>query len=409
MTTNGLLPVSAVLLAGCLLCALPAAAVDALVPQETLSVTLAEGLYTDLYALAPAPDGGFYVGGLGYRPGSADNALLVRYAPDGTVTWQQRFEGDIVTACVPDTGDGYICTVSESPGMFSAAETAGNASVQYLSADGTARFGVPLPGKYASACVPRSGGGCAVAGWSWADSSGFLGEYDADGTLIRELTFAGLVPYALAAAPGGGYVLAGATTARADTPTDAWLLAVDASGAELWRREYAGRAAFSLLPLGGGGWLVAGSTESYPSFAGSAWYLAADEEGNGEIVQTEGLAFYGASPLAGGGYLLAGKWGNSGMLRVIGEDGREGPLTVLNATDGRINALAAMPDGTVLAAGWERSGSSVSGVVRGYIVSAAAPAQETAAATTPASAGTPAAYCAAAGAIALGARLRLRR
>lgn len=117
---------------------------------------------------------------------------------------------------------------------------------------------------------------------------------------------------ALAAAPDGGYVLAGTTTTDGGD-TDAWVVKVDAEGREQWTRSYgeAGSEGFeTVVPaVDGEGYLLAGYTNSTGEGALDAWLVRIDGSGDEQWTRTYGTAGFDSvtdATATGDGYALGG-------------------------------------------------------------------------------------------------------
>jgi hypothetical protein len=348
---------------------------DGAMPEEQFSLTLQAGTYTDFHTLVPLADGGMIVGGLAYNASGPENGILVRYDADGEAVWEQRFTGDVVPAAVVSGDDVYSGITYQTPLTYAAnanyENVTGTSTVFFVSGDGEILVSVELDNARASDIRAAPDGGVMVTGWLWDTGdgyAGFLSKYAADGTLAWTVTYPGLIPHALIAAPDGGWILTGATTPLPDTPTDGWMMSIDPDGTETWRRIFPGTAAFTLLGTPDGGYLVGGSTESLMCYTGNAWFMLTDETG-AEISSSQpgGVAVYDCAEVPGTGYVFAGKWGNSGMLLFVGYDGDDLGVIVRDETDGRLNTVMVAGD-TIVGGGWERIASVVKGSIVGYAV-----------------------------------------
>lgn len=388
---------------------------DGAMPEEQFSRTLHAGTYTDFHTLVPRADGGLIAGGLAYNSSGSDNGILVRYDADGEAVWEQRITGDVIPAAVA-SGDGVYSGVTYHTSLTYAANpvyenVTGTSTLFSVNEEGEILFSVELDNARASDIRAVPDGGVMVTGWLWGtgnEYAGFLSKYTADGTRAWTVTYPGLIPHALIAAPDGGWVLAGETTPFPETPTDGWMMSTGSDGTEIWRRVFPGTAAFTLLTTPSGGYIVGGSTASLTSYTGFAWIMLTDETG-AEIYSSRpgGVAVYDCAEVPGTGYVFAGKWSNSGMLLFVGYDGDDPGMIVRDEADGRLNTVMVAGD-TIVAGGWERIASSVKGSIVGYSVPEG-PAPTTVPTTLPSPTQTPGCAAAVCCAGIFGAVLLLRR
>lgn len=194
----------------------------------------------------------------------------------------------------------------------------------------------------AVAAVP--GGGYVIAGYSLSGANGdkselsrggydfWLVKIDENGDKIWDKRFGGTgedYAYSIVHAPGGGYVVAGATNSGANGDVsqpsqgtqDYWLVKIDEDGTKIWDKRFGSNvaeSAYSIAAAASGGYLVLGYTNaqpggdvSQPSKGGQDfWLVRVDENGNkiwdkrfGGSLDDRGQSVV-ASP--DGGFVLAG-------------------------------------------------------------------------------------------------------
>jgi hypothetical protein len=205
------------------------------------------------------------------------------------------------------------------------------------------RFGGTI-GDDAHAVVAAPGGGYVVAGYSTSGADGdksqasqggfdyWLVKVDDNGDKVWDKRFGGTISdlaYAVVAAPGGGYVVAGFSTSGADGDksqasrggADYWLVKVDENGNKVWDKRFGGTStdvAYDVVAAPGGGYVVAGYSDSDANGDKTQasqgvedyWLVKIDENGNkvwdkrfGGTGDEYAYAIVAASD---GGYVVAG-------------------------------------------------------------------------------------------------------
>jgi len=80
----------------------------------------------------------------------------------------------------------------------------------------------------------------------------------------------------------GGYILIGRSDIQGTGNYDAWLVKTDANGQKVWDKTYGGSyidEAYAVKELSGGGYIIAGMTTAYGN-AGEGWLIRTDASGN---------------------------------------------------------------------------------------------------------------------------------
>lgn len=266
---------------------------------------------------------------------------------DGTWAWAGRMLVPVLFAslacgCSDPTGDGL-----ETKATFSGTSRAGPAATTHACTGTAADEGATCddgdPCTRADRC---EAGTCA-----------------GDKTGLRYGAVTSEEALALAAVPGGGFALAGYTSAAGAGLTDMWLVRTDAQGRRLWDRSYGSPAsdqASAVLALQDG-FVLAGFRDAGADLAGARmWLVRTDAQG----IPSWDAAYGGAGSTwadavvarSGGGFALAGSAiapGASqadGSLVAVDAHGKllwDQPIG--GAKDDGIHALAAWNEGYVLA------------------------------------------------------------
>lgn len=232
--------------------------------------------------LLAARDGGFVI--IGEEKSTSTDppeAFAVKLSPSGDVVWERRFEGFVELNAVLEAPDGDLLLA----GTRRPADPANYDEDLFLartSAGGTVR---------------------------WAKSYGTPDEVERG--------------FAIAAAPGGGYVLAGMQTKRSETQYDrlAYALRVDETGDEQWSTTYGAadvsEEAYSITAMPDGGFALAGV--SRPPRSGSQVYLF-QIDGDGRLVWSRQIGSKGKIEFARAVLTL-----HDGALTVTGATGPDEP------------------------------------------------------------------------------------
>lgn len=360
---------------------------------EEWNATFDKGAYTDLFAVAPADGEGYLVGGFGYSAGG-DSALLVKTDAEGAELWSTTLAGDSIAALAPTDDGGAVAGLYAIEGGFLQEDdwenATGSSTIVKTDADGTPTWRAELEGSRVADLAVLSGGDIAVTGWRWnpgGETESFLSLYDGGGAEQWTTTYVGGAARSLALSPEGGFVLGGTDSPAEPSPGDSWVMKTDGSGKEIWFTELFNRSCLVCRQAVGGGYILGGSLyERLPEYgeeavATNAWVAKIDEEGSLEWErQVPGLEVTAIAALPGTGYALAGRWGDSPQLQIIDEAGEVVDGEVWNTWNGRLSAVAATPDGGVVASGW----SGMSGRAEGWTVKfAALPASATPPAQVP--------------------------
>ncbi len=127
----------------------------------------------------------------------------------------------------------------------------------------------------------------AIAGrWGEFDDDAWVALLDADGALVSSRRFGDARwegASAIAATPGGGWIVVGSIWDPETLGTDAWVFAVDAAGGIVWRRSIGAAGverATSVVARPGGGVAFVGTAEEERSTL--LWLVALDEGGDVE-------------------------------------------------------------------------------------------------------------------------------
>ncbi|MCH8074414.1 MAG: hypothetical protein IIC64_01205 [SAR324 cluster bacterium] len=229
----------------------------------------------------------------------------------------------------------------------------------------------------ASMAIPVSGGGFVMVGRTFSKgaggSDGWVVRMDRLGKVLWERTFGGKgmdTFKTVSPAPGGGFVVAGATTTNSKGRRDGWVIRLDAKGKKLWEKTFGGAhddAINSSTPMPGGGTLMAGYTRSSGNGHRDAWFLWVGEDGKQSWERTAGgrkreeMSAIAAVP--GGGFIAAGitrsfgAGGTDAWVHRLGKDGKETlwTRTFGDAAWNAIQAVAPVPGGGFILAGNTRS------------------------------------------------------
>ena len=265
------------------------------------------------------------------------DAWLIRLDKDGKALWDKTYGGsqDDSFQSIQVLADGGFITAGETN---SKSPEGSNAWIMRLDARGGTLWEQTLGPKdetpfrlqepsvlysEASAVAALPNGGVIAAGFTTEKGAGkknaCIASFDADGTLVWEKTYgSGETSFAhsVVALPDGGFAVAGQRSKDGSTD-DAWIFRLNANGEVLWEKVFGGSfvniaASVAVMPDGG---IVAAGITGQRKHHGSL-----TEGGNAWVVR-----------LSSSGDLL---W-----EKRIGEDSI------------KLTAVAALPDGGVIAAG----------------------------------------------------------
>jgi len=200
---------------------------------------------------------------------------------------------------------------------------------------------------------------------------------DAHASASWDSVFGGLQDdkaYGLVVTADGGLVVAGATASKGAGERDAWVFKLGGDGRVAWDRTYGGNKvdeAYAVAAAAGGGFVVAGTTESSGSGARDGWLFRIDESGELLWQRTFGGAYWdelrSVQQTADGGFVAAGYTEPAGagahFALVVRTDGKGTPLwekTLKRSQWDDAQAVVQMPGGGFVTAGYtEASGTSL--------------------------------------------------
>lgn len=354
------------------------------VVEEDWNNTYYAGIYTDLFAMAPASDGGYLLGGLGYDPTSGgENALLFRTDNAGTVIWNTAFEGFKVSS-IASVGDGtfVLTTTTENQRFGETGElisAEGSSHLIKTDGEGTALWDTSVANLIVRKVLVDDGGDLVVCGWRWHDdlsTSAVLVKYSADGDFLWEQVLGTGAAYDIAQAETG-YMVTGVNSL--ENIETAWLLKTTVDGKEISKQTYENLAFYAMIPDGEGyfftGSVLVPFTEEQMETRAVA--VKADRDGTILWQQTlQGSAGYDALVLATNEYVVAGKWGDVAMTLLLDENGNELDSAIYqtvvddNNVASIFHAVTSAPYGGFATAGWTGMGGETA---EGWLVKYAPP------------------------------------
>ncbi|HNR30094.1 MAG TPA: PKD domain-containing protein [Candidatus Hydrogenedentes bacterium] len=260
------------------------------VTTEHGKATETKGNFIDAQPLTPpAPE-------FSAAPTSGHDPLTVQFTDQtepGTGTelaWSWDF-GDGTTSTAQSPSHTYTKLGAFNVSLTATSEhgAATKTKPALVSVWNTARYFGGAAADRAHALVEAPDGGYVLAGETQSSGAGqrdiYLVHAGPDGNMVWSRTFGGPrddFANALAAMPGGGYVLAGGTTNEAGD-TDVFLVRTDPAGNRLWDRTYGGEAndyAAALTVTRDGGLLIAGVTQPSADANFDVYLLRTDAEGD---------------------------------------------------------------------------------------------------------------------------------
>lgn len=321
--------------------------------------------------IAPVGDGLAVAGyeDFDLRPGR--EAVVYRLSRGGKTLWRAAFgdTGDNVFHAVTALDDGGLVAAGEGDAAAGGGRTA---VVARFSATGetvwTRRFGGA--GDSRLLAVGRlSSGNLVAAGATGKDAGSALGwllTLTPQGELVSERTFdpAGGGEFSsVIETAGGGLVLAGGTSASDGGDANFWIVRLDADGEVVFDRQTGGkgRERINGVARGGGGeFVLAGETTSFGANRSSAILLrlTAENKTPPRIFPGEGggNAFLAIAPGPADTLLVAGSSAAApsaparGWIMKLSAD-LDTVVWRKRLADGPVRAVAALSDGTIVAAG----------------------------------------------------------
>jgi len=332
--------------------------------------------------VTPMRDGGYVATGVSRSFGEGDDDIyLVRTDGAGNVLWSRTYGGAGTDNgwSVQESGDGLVLagfTDSNGAGGFDCylAET---------DAAGEPRWSTTFGGTGSDRCwgmVPLAAGGFALVGET-AEPDGpedcYLIRTDGAGRELWSRTFGGEQSdrcFSVAAAPDGGFAVAGQTYSEGAGDRDAWVVRTDASGNELWSQTFGGPqsdVAHFVARTADGGFLVTGYTTSFAENLDDPYLIKLDDEGRVEwtrVIAMPGINHaISGEQTADGGFILGGftVLPESGMrsallVKTDGEGAVEWSRDLLPTDDGESfgYTVRATPDGGAVLTGHTTVGSA---------------------------------------------------
>jgi len=221
-------------------------------------------------AVTITPDGGIAIAGTSRDSQGRPHLLIQKTSAAGTGQWSVT-TGDpsctgsaiasagtagvaVLGSCTDGTGDTTLTVFDDADGRA-------RLSKRYdlgMKTTGTALL-APVDGGYFMVAEADT----ITIGRSGRDV--LFSRLDAEGNRIWDRTYSGTfrsAPVAVAAAPGGSFVIAGPAVTASSRGTDILLMKLDASGTEQWRQTFGTKdedSPKSLIVTGDGGFLVIGS------------------------------------------------------------------------------------------------------------------------------------------------------
>jgi hypothetical protein len=248
--------------------------------------------------VAVAPDGSVYV--TGSTQGNLGDALLLKFASDGSLLWQRRWDGGGT-----ERGEGVAVTADGSVYVVGGTSSFGGSHLFLLrfAPDGTLvsqRGWGPASGD--GVAVGSDGSvyvtGTAARPGGLSESDVVLLKFDSAGALVWQQAYSGSeivdARGGVAVAADGSAFVGGAIQASAQkVVVDALVLKFDGGGTLLWDRGWGGRSGDvggGVAPLPDGGVVLVGDTNSFGAGSDDAFVLRVSAQGRGLDAETWGGA-----------------------------------------------------------------------------------------------------------------------
>ncbi len=178
---------------------------------------------------------------------------------------------------------------------------------------------------FANSIIQTTGGGYAVAGVTSASGAGrydaWIIKLDSYGDIVWEKTYGGNkyhVASSIIETTDGGYAIAGKIFSEGADNSDVWIIKLDSKGGMVWEKAYGGIEedyALCIIQTTDGGYAVAGSTSSVNGrdtniYKKYAWVIKLDSYGDIVWAKAYGGSEYDSASsiiqTADGGYAIAG-------------------------------------------------------------------------------------------------------
>jgi len=242
--------------------------------------TFGGSYYDYAYSVKQTTDGGYIVAGYTNSFGAGYNDVYVlKLNSDGSLAWQKTFgeNGYDEAYSVQETTDGgYIVagyTKSFGAGGY-------DVYILKLNSNGTLIWQETFEGSSAYSIQQTTDGGYIVAGYT---GDAYVLKLNSDGSLAWQKTFGGAgvdYAYSIQQTTDGGYIVAGYTNSFGAGYEDVYILKLNSDGSLAWQKTFGGNGydeARSIQQTTDGGYIVAGYTTS----PGGLYILKLDS--NGEL------------------------------------------------------------------------------------------------------------------------------
>lgn len=348
---------------------------------EELNVTYhLGGSYTDIFAVVPAADGGFFVGA-----SQSNGTSLLKTNAAGDTLWSTAVLGDRVRTLVALDDGGCVFSVVTNTVEETGNETyvfGGNTTLIRVDKSGTVVWQQELQGIGAGDFVV-TGKTIAFAGWFWETNTGFTQSYllssGAPGNDQIRLgnETSPKIPLSMLVEKDGTLVLTGGTTAyTTGESTHAWIATVKngvVTNENIIRTGSAdptygpGACAYSITRAQDGGYLVVGSNPPFGVTwaSGIAWAAHVGPDLSPIWVNELNYCYapYGVVQF-GDGYLIAGMDGNDRPVWLSLSVGGAPIKRVTVEEQGRFNDVASISAGKAVLVGY----SYVTGAADGLLI-----------------------------------------